>query len=228
MTTAEPEIAPGASTAERIRKVMAEIGDIPKNGWNSAQSYAFRKMDDVAVRVRDCMSANGLICIPTEAELLQATEYQTDKGKRGLDVIVRETYHFISTDDPTDVIPAQIIGEGSDTQDKATTKALTAAYKYLLLQSFAIGEGDGDGDAQSGANGNDEPESNSASPEEIDRAKAALALAHPDDLPLIRSWCLLVEYGSLSKGHVDRRQLPGFFALLDALAKARLDSASGT
>ena len=207
------------STAARICSVMSEIGDIPKNGWNSAQSYAFRKADDVAVRVRDCMSANGLICVPTTSELLQAVEYQTDKGKRSVDVIVRQTYHFISTDDPTDVVPAQIIGEGADTQDKATTKALTAAYKYLLLQSFAIGEGDGDGDAQSG--GDDAPSSNSASPEEIEKARAALATVHPDDLDLVRSWALLVEFGSIPKGHVDRRQLPGFFALVDSLASRR-------
>jgi hypothetical protein len=216
------------STIARICRVMAEIGDIPKNGWNKAQSYYFRRIEDVTVRVRDVMSENGLVCIPVESELIESIPYETDKGKRAHSILVRQTYAFVSVDDDSDRVHIQMIGEGADSLDKATTKALTGAFKYALLQSFAIGEAGDDPDGESGADGSsgsDEtpPESFSATPEDIERAKAALALAHEEDLPIVRSWCILVELGSLSKGHVDRRQLPGFFALLDALAQSRLD-----
>jgi len=220
----DPETIP-TPTIARICRVMAEIGDIPKNGWNSAQSYAFRKSEDVTVRVRDVMSENGLVCIPVRSELLESVTREKANDKVARSVVIRQTYAFVSTDDPSDRVEVQMIGEGADSLDKATTKALTAAYKYALLQSFAIGEGDGDGDAQSGADdapsGNEAPPSFSASPDEIEGAKDALALAHADDLAVVRNWCILAEFGSLSKGHVDRRQLPGFYALLDALASVR-------
>jgi hypothetical protein len=228
MTIAEPGYDPPSetSTAGRIIAVMGEIGDIPKNGWNSAQSYAFRKVEDVTVRVRDVMHAHGLGLRPVKSELLEASvrEKSGDKVSRG--VLIRQTYAFFRDDDPTDEVFVEMIGEGQDSLDKATTKALTGAFKYALLQSFSIGEAGDDPDASSGSD--DAPESFSASPEEIERAKSALALAHADDLGLVRSWCLLAQFGSLSKEHVDRRLLPAFHALLDALAQSRLDSATGS
>ena len=133
----------------------------------------------------------------------------------GIAVIVEAILSFvnlsISTDDPTDIVPAQIIGEGADTQDKATTKALTAAYKYALLQTFAIGEGDGDGDAQSGSDDHSpedhsaSPEDHSASPEEITKLKASLDLIVDDDeKKIVNAYWKLVKLGNqaLQPSHV--------------------------
>jgi hypothetical protein len=207
------------STAARICSTMSEIGDIPKDGWNSAQSYAFRRIEDVTVRVRDVMGRNGLVCIPVASEVVSATPYETEKGKRATSVVIRQTYAFISTDDPSDRIEIQTIGEGADTQDKATTKALTAAYKYALLQSFAIGEGGDDGDARSGAD--DEPASDAATDEELTRIRAAVDLLPPEEKPLINAYWQLAKVGSISEKKIDRRAIPGFFALIDALASVR-------
>jgi hypothetical protein len=230
----EPEVDPidydpPPSTIARICSVMGEIGDIPKNGWNAAQKYSFRKIEDVTVRVRDVMHAHGLVCLPIASELVESVPYETEKGKRAHSILVLQTYAFVSVDDDSDRVLVQMLGEGADSLDKATTKALTGAYKYALLQSFAIGEGGDDPDGSSGADDNPEdPEPNKATPEEIERAKSALALAHADDLGIVRSWCLLAQFGSLSKERVDRRLLPAFHALLDALAQSRLDSATGS
>lgn len=204
-------------TAARIIRVMSEIGDIPKNGYNESQRYYFRKIEDITARVRDVMSAHDLGIRPVKSELLETTVREKEKDKVSRGVLVRQTFAFFRGDDPTDEVFVEMIGEGQDSLDKATTKAETGAFKYALLHSFAIAEGGDDPDASSGSD--DAP--TAATADEIEKAKSALATVHADDLDVVRSWCLLVEFGSIPKGHVDRRQLPGFFALIDALASRR-------
>ncbi|MFP5340897.1 MAG: ERF family protein, partial [Gammaproteobacteria bacterium] len=51
-----------------------------------------------------------------------------------------------------DSVTAVAWGEGTDTMDKATNKAMSAAYKYAAFQAFAIPtEGDNDADAHTHA-----------------------------------------------------------------------------
>ena len=51
-------------------------------------------------------------------------------------------YKIVNTDDPEDFTTAVSSGTGVDTQDKGVGKAMTYAYKYLLLRTFAIPTGE--------------------------------------------------------------------------------------
>jgi len=61
-------------------------------------------------------------------------------------VVVDAEYDFISAEDGTRHT-AKVYGEAMDSADKATNKAMSAAYKYACLQTFCIPtEGDNDAD----------------------------------------------------------------------------------
>jgi hypothetical protein len=62
-------------------------------------------------------------------------------------VTVEAEYDFVSTNDGS-MHTARVVGEAMDSADKATNKAMSAAYKYLCIQTFCIPtEGDNDADA---------------------------------------------------------------------------------
>ena len=65
-----------------------------------------------------------------------------------LHVVVDMNFHFTSAIDGS-VCTVRMAGESMDTGDKATNKAMSAAYKYACMQTFCIPtEGDNDADAQ--------------------------------------------------------------------------------
>ena len=66
---------------------------------------------------------------------------RTDKSvNQRADVHTR--YRIQNIDDVSDYIEVESNGSGVDTQDKAVGKAMTYAYKYMLLRTFAIPTGE--------------------------------------------------------------------------------------
>ena len=66
---------------------------------------------------------------------------RTDKSvNQRADVHTR--YRIQNIDDVNDFIEVESNGSGVDTQDKAVGKAMTYAYKYMLLRTFAIPTGE--------------------------------------------------------------------------------------
>lgn len=51
-------------------------------------------------------------------------------------------YRIVNAEDPTDFIEVVSCGDGADTQDKGAGKAMTYAYKYMWLRTFAIPTGE--------------------------------------------------------------------------------------
>jgi hypothetical protein len=65
-------------------------------------------------------------------------------------VTVKVEFHFVSVNDPSSKHVVVVFGEAMDSGDKATNKAMSAAYKYACLQVFCIPtEGDNDADGSS-------------------------------------------------------------------------------
>lgn len=201
-------------TGARILNVMAAIGNIGKDGENKAQGYNFRAMEAIAPRVRDAMVVHGLIAVPVGTELVAHETREREKSAPIFTDAVRITYHFMSADDTDDVIEAQTIGLASDTFDKSVSKAMTAAHKSLLLQTFCIGDGGDDPDAQSpGANTDDMP----ANDQDVETCADALKRVNGADLDVVRAWCKAMNFGSITNRHVRAAAVPGFLALVDAL-----------
>ena len=89
---------------------------------------------------------HGLCILPrcTERTVVERTNA---KGTALFYVTVRAEFDFVSAADGSRHTVVTY-GEAMDSGDKATNKAMSAAYKYALLQTFAIPtEGDNDADA---------------------------------------------------------------------------------
>ncbi len=129
-----------------VRAELAKEG-IGKNQKNAQQGYKFRGIDDLYNAIAPIMARNGLIASPTVTSR-EAIERTTAKGTLNLHVILGLKIRFIAADNPESVHEIDVIGEGMDTGDKATNKALSSGFKYGIITEFTIPTvGDQDADA---------------------------------------------------------------------------------
>lgn len=109
-------------------------------------SYKFRGIDDVYNAISPLLGEHGLCILPRMISR-DLQERQTSNGKPIFYVTVEAEFDFVSAEDSSIHI-VKTFGEAMDMSDKATNKAMSAAYKYACLQAFAIPtEGDNDADA---------------------------------------------------------------------------------
>ena len=115
--------------------ITAEIGSLAKNKKNQQQGYSFRGVDDLMNTLHPLFAKYGVLMVP---EVLETTreERVTAKGSALISAILRVKYHLTAMDGSE--ICATVIGEGMDTADKASNKALAVAYKYACFQIFCI------------------------------------------------------------------------------------------
>lgn len=120
---------------------------ISKSRANSQQGYKFRGIDEVLNALSRIIADNKLVIIP-HVQSRELTERQTKSGGALFSVTVRVDYTFISAEDGSREVVGPFDGEAMDSADKATNKAMSAAYKYMAIQTFCIPtEGDNDADA---------------------------------------------------------------------------------
>lgn len=120
---------------EKISAVMAEIEAIAKNRDNTQQKFKFRGIDDVYNAIHDAMAKHKIFTVP-EVLNRQYKEKQTNSGGLIMERILTIRYRFYAEDGS--FIDAVVDGEAMDTGDKATSKCMAIAHKYVLLQIFCI------------------------------------------------------------------------------------------
>lgn len=124
---------------------MAKDG-ISKGRKNQQQGYNFRGIDDVYNALAPMLARNSLVILPRMVGR-EVTERQTTKGGNLFYVTVEAEFDFVSAEDGSKHT-VRTFGEAMDSADKATNKAMSAAYKYAAFQTFCIPtEGDNDADA---------------------------------------------------------------------------------
>ena len=131
-----------------IAAVSADIArqGISKDRNNAAQGYKFRGIDDVYNALSPIMSAHGLVILPRIVNRT-VSERANAKGSLLFYVTVEAEFDFVSSHDGSKHT-VKTYGEAMDSGDKATNKAMSAAYKYAAFQTFCIPtEGDNDADA---------------------------------------------------------------------------------
>lgn len=162
-----------------VQAALAQTG-ITKDRKNQQQGYSFRGIDDVFNALSPLLAAHGL-CILPRVVSRECIERQTMKGGTLFYVTVGVEFDFVCAEDGSTHM-VKTYGEAMDSADKATNKAMSAAYKYAAFQAFAIPtEGDNDADSHTPAI---QPAPRTASkPEPIakpEAASSALRLAIPD------------------------------------------------
>ena len=118
-----------------INSVMSELGAITKNKRNQQQGFSYRGVDDVMNALNPLMVKYKLFCVPKVLRN-EREERQTSRGSNLLYSIVTMEYTLYAEDGSS--VSAVVIGEGMDSGDKATNKAMAIAYKYAMFQIFSI------------------------------------------------------------------------------------------
>ena len=133
---------------EAIAAVMAEIGKagISKDRKNTQQNYAFRGIDDVYNALSPLLAKHKLVVLPRVISR-ECVERVTTKGSTLFYVTLAMEFDLVCATDGSKHTVA-VSGEAMDSADKATNKAMSAAFKYACMQVFCIPtEGDNDADA---------------------------------------------------------------------------------
>lgn len=126
-------------------KSLSRTG-IEKNRQNQQQGFAFRGIDDVYNALSGVLAEHQLCIIPRVVRR-EVTERQTQRGGVLFYVVVEVEFDLVCAVDGSTHM-ARFCGEAMDSGDKATNKAMSAAYKYMALQLFCIPtEADNDADA---------------------------------------------------------------------------------
>jgi hypothetical protein len=139
------------TTPAVYRAIVAVMADMARDGIakdrnNAQQGYKFRGIDDVYNALSGALSRHGLAMLPT-VEAREMTEGQTAKGSPLFNVVCRVRFDLVASEDGSSH-SITTYGEAMDMADKATNKAMSAAYKYAAMQAFCIPtEGDNDADA---------------------------------------------------------------------------------
>ena len=120
---------------ESITKIMSEVPAIGKEKTNLQQKFKYRGIDDVMNALQPLLAKHKVFIAP---EVLEQTREERDTKSGGTLIysICKIKYTFYAEDGSS--IVATTIGEGMDSGDKATNKAMAIAMKYALFQVFCI------------------------------------------------------------------------------------------
>lgn len=125
---------------KKMSEVMKEVGAVGKDQKNTAQGFKFRGIDQFVNALYPALTKHNVFmaprCVKEEHEL---KDVERSNGRKGIDkhVTIQMEYDFFA-EDGSKVTVGPIPAEGLDSGDKATNKALSAALKYALIQTFSI------------------------------------------------------------------------------------------
>ena len=114
---------------------LAEAG-IPKTHSNEAEGYAYRSIDDVLNRLAPLLARHRLCVLPRVLRR-RAMERRGEQGSTLIAVELKVAFDFISADDGSSHT-VKVFAESLDAADKATAKAMAAAFKIAMIQSLCI------------------------------------------------------------------------------------------
>lgn len=118
-----------------IPAIMDEIGHIGKDKKNQQQGFMFRGVDQVMNTMKPLLAKHGVFPVPEVVET-KREERQTKNGGTLIYTIHKINFHFIADDGSS--VTATVVGEGMDSADKSSNKAMAVAFKYACFHVFCI------------------------------------------------------------------------------------------
>lgn len=119
-----------------IAGVINDCGFVAKDKTNKQQGFKYRSVDDVFNALHPALAKNKVFIVPTILERVCEEFGKTKNGTAIIKVVCKIKFTFYGEDGSN--VDAIIYGEGLDTGDKATNKAMAVAYKYACFQVFCI------------------------------------------------------------------------------------------
>lgn len=115
--------------------IQEELTAITKDQRNGQQGWKFRGVDDVMNTLHPILVKHKVFACPKVLDI-QRTSTTTSKGSCLNYATATVEYNFY--DESGESMSVTVVGEGMDSGDKATSKALSIAYKYAMFQTFCI------------------------------------------------------------------------------------------
>ena len=125
----------GLTVDQRWNGVLLKLPAIAKNSKNEQQGFKYRSIDDVLDRLNPLFGRWGVHVVPVR-QTAEREHRTTARGNLMNVCYLTVDWEIRSVDGET--MHAQTVGEGTDSGDKATSKAQTMALKYLLWPSLVI------------------------------------------------------------------------------------------
>lgn len=120
---------------QAITNIMSEGYAITKDKRNAQQGFRYRGIDDVLNTFQPLLAKHHVFVVPEVLDQ-QRQERTTGKGGSLLYSLLRMRYTFYAEDGSS--VSAVVVGEGMDSGDKASNKAMSVAMKYAMFQVFCI------------------------------------------------------------------------------------------
>ena len=120
---------------ESMTKIMEEVPAVGKEKTNTTQHFKYRSIDDVMNAIQPLLAKYKVFPVPEVLEQKREERVGT-KGGNLIYSVCKIKYRFYAEDGS--FIEAITIGEGMDSGDKASNKAMAAAMKYAICQILCI------------------------------------------------------------------------------------------
>lgn len=121
-----------------MQNVMRDICErgIGKDSKNKDQGFNFRGIEAAMNALAPLLVNHGIVCVPRHGAPQRFDRITKSGGTLSFVNIVSE-FDLIHVDDGSSVT-ITTNGEGMDSSDKATNKAMSMAFKYALFQAFVV------------------------------------------------------------------------------------------
>jgi hypothetical protein len=120
---------------ESIVAIMNDDYAIAKDKKNQQQGFKYRGIDDVMNTFYPLLSKYKVFVVPEVVDR-QREERDTKQGGHLIYSVLTIKYTFYAEDGSN--VSAVVVGEGMDSGDKASNKAMAVGMKYALFQTFCI------------------------------------------------------------------------------------------
>lgn len=118
-----------------ISNIIADCPAISKDQRNAQQGFMYRGVDVVMNVFQPLLAKHRVFVVP---EVLEShrEERKTAKGGNLIYTVLKVKYTFYAEDGSS--VSAITQGEGMDSADKSSNKAMSVAFKYACFQVFCI------------------------------------------------------------------------------------------
>ena len=181
---------------EAMAAITRSLKAVPKGqqtkARNEAFAYKYRGIDDLYNHLKPLMAENGVFMLPRAIERVSESRQTSNGGSVELVTVTME-YSFVRADRSS--VTCISLGQAMDSGDKATGKAMTAAHKYALIQTFCVPTAD-----------IDDPDAvNNPAPQPQTHPRQTSAVQPPAGAPVMASKEQLTTIGGyLKKKHGDK------------------------
>lgn len=119
---------------EKIAAIMADVQYLTKDDCVSFGSTSYRALSEEKVTsiMRAELLKHKLVVYPISQV----------SNRTGSITHVDVVYRMVNVENPDEYIDIASCGDGADTQDKGSGKAMTYAFKYMWLRTFALPTGE--------------------------------------------------------------------------------------